>query len=158
MTAHEPTAPHRGRGRPLGSKTTPKPRPAWMAEMLAGPDAPSLDAAPSPVLTLSETAALVGLSHWTFRKVWQDYVADRGFPAPFRAPPASNYAWDRDQVLAWKAHQAAGRPARPVANAVAALPSPPRAFATTPATKPGGANPTLQRQRHEMAAMMKRGA
>ncbi|TCS14572.1 hypothetical protein [Caulobacter sp. BK020] len=151
MTALEHAHP---RGRPPGSKTQPKPPPRpWLAALLAKPGDAPVEAAPKPTLSLSETAFRVGLSDWRFRKVWEKFVSRRGFPSPLRQPPESNYAWDTASVETWCARRATGAQTAPADNDAGptAEPTPPPALA--PHT-----NPTLQRQRNELAAMMKKGA
>lgn len=66
------------------------------------------------VLSMRQTAALVGLSYDRFRKVWPD-LQGLGFPAPF-----IGVKWDQAAVEAWKAART---------NRVAALP-------VAPATRP----------------------
>lgn len=107
-------------------------------------------------LSIAEVAAQVGLSTDRWRKVWTRYVIDRAFPAPFRRPPASNYAWDPAEVADWKARRArAGLDGAPPANDVHPLD---QVRPNNPMPHAVASNPTLQRQRNELAAMMKRGA
>lgn len=110
----------------------------------------------APVLTFAQTAAELRLSPDRFRKVWEKFVRKMGFPAPFRRPPESNYAWDAAEVAEWKARRArCGLGPSPAANDVHPQVHP--LDQTTP-THAVASNPTLQRQRNELAAMMRRGA
>lgn len=107
-------------------------------------------------LTLAQTASIVGLSAARFRKVWRKYVTDRSFPAPFRQPPESNFAWDPPLVEEWKARRAAcGLGPAYAANDVHPHIHPLDQITPTHAV---ASSTTLQRQRNELAAMMKRGA
>jgi predicted DNA-binding transcriptional regulator AlpA len=55
-------------------------------------------------LSMEATAQLVGLSVERFRKVWKGWAQTMAFPAPFRGGVGrASYAWDREDVEAWKA-------------------------------------------------------
>lgn len=61
-------------------------------------------------LSMDQTAQAVGLSRERFRRVWKTWARDYNFPAPFRAPDAhgrGSYAWDGEDVTAWKARRKA---------------------------------------------------
>lgn len=57
-------------------------------------------------LSIAQVAAELGLSTRQFRRVWASYVQRRSFPAPFRRPPESNFAWDAEAVREWKRRRA----------------------------------------------------
>ena len=103
-------------------------------------------------LSLAETALSLGLSPRRFRAVWRDYVTRLAFPAPFRSPPASNFAWDSVEVETWKAGRArCGLAATPAANDSNPLIHP--LDHTTPSSAVVH-NPRLERERAQLRRMM----
>ena len=79
------------------------------------PGAPALTA-----ISLANTAKIVGLSPDRFRRVWRNWHERAAFPAPFRGGLGrAGYAWDAEDVEAWKASRKANAP-RPAATPAAA--------------------------------------
>lgn len=58
----------------------------------------------SAALSMNEVAQEVGLSRERFRKVWRRWRAELRFPAPLRGDgrEGGHYAWDADELAAWK--------------------------------------------------------
>ncbi|PIB96480.1 hypothetical protein [Caulobacter sp. X] len=111
----------------------------------------------SAPLTFAQVAAEVGLSRDRFRRVWRNFIKQRGFPPPFSQPPGAHFKWNADEVAEWKRRRsrALGTDGRhEVANDVHPddrLPFEP----TIPIPAP---NRALANQRAQMRALMSRGA
>lgn len=102
-------------------------------------------------LSLKATAAECGVAWETFRKVWQGWRRDLGFPAPFKTPLPNGrgtYAWRATAVEAWKlAREAALGACAPDAGE----PEPRRPLNDNPRPP---RNARLERDRQTLARMM----
>lgn len=66
-------------------------------------------------LSMTDTAAEVGLSYERFRKIWRDMCQAQDFPAPLHGRK-----WDREALSAWKLRRSSLR----VVTEIRAAPEP----------------------------------
>lgn len=101
---------------------------------------------PADNLTMDQAAAATGLSYDRFRKVWPDLVRQVAFPHPLTGGARRRLVWDQSAVAAWRAARSRlGLPAAPA----------PAANDFHPATPPGVDPARLQRERRELARIMR---